>query len=341
MVNDIFRERVTLRAEDGETRVLALADLRLEMGGERVHEPTTEEEAHSSPTIDLIPEEVIRLQDTVELPAWITEGAIAKADADIVATALQWRRRPRLPTSVPDDDSRGGRTTRTEGRTGAEARRATRARSRSVAVGGAAGGAVAGTVVTAAVVVRHHLTTWKRRSAGRRLMGRFYLTTAIDYANGDPHIGHAYEKIGADVIARYRRLAGDSCTSSPGWTSTGRRSPRPRAERGVVAAGLRGRHRESLPRDVVEAGHLHDQFIRTTERGAQGRRARAHQAHPRQLAGRLLREDVRRPGIASAASCSSARTRSRMGSASCTRRATCSGRRSGTGSSGSAATASS
>jgi methionyl-tRNA synthetase len=38
---------------------------------------------------------------------------------------------------------------------------------------------------------------------------RFYLTTAIDYANGDPHLGHALEKIGADVIARYRRLCGD------------------------------------------------------------------------------------------------------------------------------------
>ena len=33
-------------------------------------------------------------------------------------------------------------------------------------------------------------------------MSRFYLTTAIDYANGDPHHGHAYEKIGADAIAR-------------------------------------------------------------------------------------------------------------------------------------------
>jgi methionyl-tRNA synthetase len=39
--------------------------------------------------------------------------------------------------------------------------------------------------------------------------GKFYITTAIDYANGDPHLGHAYEKIGADCIARYRRLRGD------------------------------------------------------------------------------------------------------------------------------------
>jgi methionyl-tRNA synthetase len=38
---------------------------------------------------------------------------------------------------------------------------------------------------------------------------KFYLTTAIDYSNGEPHLGHAYEKIGADCIARYRRLAGD------------------------------------------------------------------------------------------------------------------------------------
>ena len=40
-------------------------------------------------------------------------------------------------------------------------------------------------------------------------MGRFYLTTAIDYANGEPHAGHAFEKVGADVIARYRRSLGD------------------------------------------------------------------------------------------------------------------------------------
>src|SRR4028119_587201 len=38
---------------------------------------------------------------------------------------------------------------------------------------------------------------------------RFYLTTAIDYTNGAPHIGHAYEKVLADVIARYHRLKGD------------------------------------------------------------------------------------------------------------------------------------
>jgi len=38
----------------------------------------------------------------------------------------------------------------------------------------------------------------------------FFITTAIDYTNSAPHIGHAYEKILADVIARYRRLKGDN-----------------------------------------------------------------------------------------------------------------------------------
>src|SRR4029453_18711099 len=37
---------------------------------------------------------------------------------------------------------------------------------------------------------------------------RFYQTTAIDYPNSRPHIGTAFEKIGADVQARYRRMQG-------------------------------------------------------------------------------------------------------------------------------------
>lgn len=40
------------------------------------------------------------------------------------------------------------------------------------------------------------------------MTSQFYLTTAIDYANGAPHLGHAYEKILADVIARRMRLLG-------------------------------------------------------------------------------------------------------------------------------------
>lgn len=38
---------------------------------------------------------------------------------------------------------------------------------------------------------------------------RYYVTTAIDYANGPPHLGHALEKVGADAMARYHRLKGE------------------------------------------------------------------------------------------------------------------------------------
>jgi methionyl-tRNA synthetase len=64
-------------------------------------------------------------------------------------------------------------------------------------------------------------------------VARFYLTTAIDYANGDPHIGHALEKIGADAIARYRRLAGDEVAFLMGMDEHGQKVAQAAAERGI------------------------------------------------------------------------------------------------------------
>ena len=100
VVNDIFRERVTLRAEDGETRTLALAELKLEMGGgvavERLPEITTEEEAFGA-AVEGIPEEVIRLQDTVELPAWIPRVPSPKL------TPTSSRQLPVAPPSATPD----------------------------------------------------------------------------------------------------------------------------------------------------------------------------------------------------------------------------------------------
>jgi len=42
---------------------------------------------------------------------------------------------------------------------------------------------------------------------------RFYITTAIDYVNGEPHLGHAYEKVVADVLAHAHRSLGDALSS--------------------------------------------------------------------------------------------------------------------------------
>lgn len=46
-------------------------------------------------------------------------------------------------------------------------------------------------------------------------MSKFYITTAIDYVNASPHIGHALEKVLTDAIARYQRLKGRDVFFSP------------------------------------------------------------------------------------------------------------------------------
>src|SRR5262245_57292311 len=48
----------------------------------------------------------------------------------------------------------------------------------------------------------------KRETIDGTIMPKFYITTAIDYPNSRPHIGTAFEKVGADVQARYRRMEG-------------------------------------------------------------------------------------------------------------------------------------
>ena len=49
----------------------------------------------------------------------------------------------------------------------------------------------------------------------------FYITTAISYPNGPPHIGHAYEAIAADAMARFQRSRAAMCGSRPAPTSMG------------------------------------------------------------------------------------------------------------------------
>lgn len=48
----------------------------------------------------------------------------------------------------------------------------------------------------------------RSRRRATRAGDKFYLTTAINYTNGPPHIGHAYEAVTADIISRYHRMFG-------------------------------------------------------------------------------------------------------------------------------------
>jgi methionyl-tRNA synthetase len=64
----------------------------------------------------------------------------------------------------------------------------------------------------------------------------FFITTAIDYTNSPPHIGHAYEKVLADLIARYHRLKGDSVFFLTGVDQHGQKVQQSAAKAGVPPA---------------------------------------------------------------------------------------------------------
>jgi len=96
-------------------------------------------------------------------------------------------------------------------------------------------------------------------------MADFYITTAIDYVNGSPHIGHAYEKILTDVIARYRRLKGDTVYFLTGTDEHGQKVQQTARERGIppqqFADEVSAEFQAMLPRLLIS----NDDFIRTTE----------------------------------------------------------------------------
>jgi methionyl-tRNA synthetase len=64
----------------------------------------------------------------------------------------------------------------------------------------------------------------------------FFITTAIDYTNSPPHVGHAYEKVLADVIARYQRLKGENVFFLTGVDQHGQKVQQSAAKAGVPPA---------------------------------------------------------------------------------------------------------
>jgi methionyl-tRNA synthetase len=113
---------------------------------------------------------------------------------------------------------------------------------------------------------------------------RFYLTTAIDYANGDPHQGHAYEKIGADAIARYHRLLGQDVRFCMGMDEHGQKVAQAAAANRVTpqaqADGIAARFERTWKRLEIS----NDRWVRTTQphhkRGVTALIERIHQRNP-------------------------------------------------------------
>jgi methionyl-tRNA synthetase len=115
-------------------------------------------------------------------------------------------------------------------------------------------------------------------------VARFYLTTAIDYANGDPHHGHAYEKIGADVIARYKRMRGDDVYFLTGLDEHGQKVAQAAAERSLPPQQFVDEIASRFERMWKRLSISYDRFMRTTapdhKRGVKALIERIHGRSP-------------------------------------------------------------
>ena len=96
-----------------------------------------------------------------------------------------------------------------------------------------------------------------------------FLTTAIDYVNSRPHLGTAYEKIVADVIARYKRLCGIDTYFLMGNDEHSQNVFKKASRRGPDSAGLLRPDGTRVPRHAGGSLDISfDDFIRTTEAAA-------------------------------------------------------------------------
>jgi methionyl-tRNA synthetase len=94
---------------------------------------------------------------------------------------------------------------------------------------------------------------------------RYYITTAINYPNGPPHVGHAYEVIGTDAIARFMRLDGYDVFFLTGTDEHGMKLQQTAAKEGLSARDLLARNVPRFHAMVERLNCSNDGFIRTTE----------------------------------------------------------------------------
>ncbi len=96
-------------------------------------------------------------------------------------------------------------------------------------------------------------------------MKSFYITTAIDYVNGSPHLGHAYEKVLTDVIARFRRQMGDKVYFLTGTDEHGQKVQASARKQGVAPLAFADQVSAEFQAMLKRLNISNDDFIRTTE----------------------------------------------------------------------------
>lgn len=93
----------------------------------------------------------------------------------------------------------------------------------------------------------------------------FYLTTAIAYPNGKPHIGHAYEVIASDALARFKRLDGYDVFFLTGSDEHGIKMMQTAEAEGLSVRDLADRNVQRFKEMASALNCSHDRYIRTTE----------------------------------------------------------------------------
>ncbi|MGB3501043.1 MAG: methionine--tRNA ligase [Mesorhizobium sp.] len=94
---------------------------------------------------------------------------------------------------------------------------------------------------------------------------KFYITTAISYPNGKPHIGHAYEMIATDALARFQRLDGREVYFLTGTDEHGIKMLQTARKEGLTPRELADRNSAEFRRMAEALNISNDDFIRTTE----------------------------------------------------------------------------
>ncbi len=94
----------------------------------------------------------------------------------------------------------------------------------------------------------------------------YYISTAISYPNGAPHIGHAYEAIAADVMARFRRGQGRDVYFQTGTDEHGLKMAQTAREQGIEPAELGAKMSSMFKTMCDELNIGYDRFIRTTDK---------------------------------------------------------------------------
>ena len=96
-------------------------------------------------------------------------------------------------------------------------------------------------------------------------MDKYYLTTAIDYVNGAPHIGHAYEKILTDIIARHYSQRTDNMFFLTGTDEHGIKIQKTAAAQGKTPKELCDENAQKFKDAWKVLGVDYNRFIRTTD----------------------------------------------------------------------------